>query len=64
MGGNQRAVVGKALLASAMLLGVAGLAVLAGSIPVEDSARKLVATALLVAAAGDVMVAFYFLTRS
>ncbi len=58
---SARGIVGKALLASGVLMALFGLGILVGWIPLELEARRLVAVGLLLTAAVDVGLGLRFL---
>ena len=61
---NARPLVGGIVLGGAAILTVIAILCWTGVLPVDHGARPWITLALGLAAAGDAMVGFYFLTRS
>ena len=64
MANENRALVGKILLAGAVVLGILALLCWTGRLPVDEGARHVLAMALGVSALADAAIGFFFLTRS
>jgi hypothetical protein len=60
--GNHQ-IVALALLVSAITIGIAAALIFAGTIPVADDTRPMIALALAVAAFADLMVAIWFFRK-
>ncbi len=59
-GSSSRRTVGLAMALSAALLGLVAMLIFAGTIPVEEGSRTLIAGVLGAAAAFDVLLGLYF----
>jgi hypothetical protein len=59
-----RALVGRILLIGALVLAAIGVLCWTGTLPVEPGARRVLSLAFVLAAAGDALAGFFFLTRS
>ncbi len=64
MANENRALVGRILLAGALVLGVLAVLCWTGALPVDEGARAVLAMALGVSALADAAIGVFFLTRS
>lgn len=61
---NNRALVGRILLIGAVVLTLLGALCWTGTLPVDPGARQVLALAFGIAAAGDALIGFIFLTKA
>ncbi len=64
MGDYNRALVGRILLIGAVVLALLGALCWTGTLPVDPGARRVLALAFGIAAAGDGLIGFIFLTKA
>ena len=61
---DNRALVGRILLMGAVVLALLGALCWTGTLPVDPGARRVLALAFGIAAAGDGLIGFIFLTKA
>jgi hypothetical protein len=64
MANENRALVGRILLIGAVVLALLGVLCWTGTLPVDPGARPVLALAFGIAAAGDALIGFIFLTKA